>query len=137
MSEPVYQPRSNTAARLLGLGFFSAGAAMIYWQGVMPLLAAIREKPLVEFSIKLIILGEFFVIMGLFWLIRGLAGYTAIRGMQKKPRAMKILAVVSLAATLLSWWLLTHVFESYGYFTASPAAPAPCDARLTAASGSF
>lgn len=119
MSEPLYQPRSNTAARLLGLAVFSAGAAVIYWQGVRPLLGAIQEKPLVEYSIKLVILGEFFVLMGLFWMIRGLAGYTAIREMQKNPKAMKILAAVSLAATLLSWWLLTQVFQSYGYYSAS------------------
>ncbi|MES2441016.1 MAG: hypothetical protein V4584_18270 [Verrucomicrobiota bacterium] len=118
MSEPLYQPRSHTAARLLGLGFFSAGAAMIHWQGVRPLLGAIANKPQVEFSIKLIILGGSFVLMGLFWIIRGLAGYTAIRSMQRNPRAMKILAVAALAATLLSWWLLTRVFESYGYFSA-------------------
>ena len=118
MSEPLYQPRSDSAARLLGLGVFSAGAAAIYWQGIRPLQAAAAEKPLVEYSIKLVILGEFFVVMGLFWIIRGLAGYTAIRAMQQNPRAMKILVVVALAATLLSWWLLTHVFESYGYFSA-------------------
>ena len=118
MSEPLYQPRSDTAARLLGLGFFSAGAAAIYWQGVRPLLAAIAEKPLVEYSIKLIILGEFFAAMGLYWMIRGLAGYTAIRTMQQNPRAMKRLAFFALLATLISWWLLDDVFESYGYFSA-------------------
>ncbi len=117
MSEPLYQPRNNTSARFLGLGFFLAGAAMVWWQGVVPLLGAIADKPQVEFSIKLIILGEFFVIMGLFWIVRGLAGYTAIRAMQKNPRAMKILTMVALAATALSWWLLTHIFESYGYFS--------------------
>ncbi|MEO5916237.1 MAG: hypothetical protein ABIS50_18510 [Luteolibacter sp.] len=116
MSEPLYQPRSDVAARLLGLGVFSAGAAVIWWQGVLPLQAAVAEKPLVEYSIKLVILGEFFVATGLFWMIRGLAGYTAVRTMQKSPKTMKVLAAAALAATLLSWWLLTHVFESYGYF---------------------
>ncbi len=118
MSEPLYQPRSDTAVRLLGPGFFPAGAAMICWQGVLPLLGAIENKPRVEFSIKLIILGEFFVLMGLFWMIRGLAGYTTIRAMQQNPRAMKLLAAASLVAALVSWWLLTRVFESYGYFSA-------------------
>lgn len=117
MSDPVLQPRSNTTARLLGLGLLTAGAAMIYWQGILPLLAAIKEKPLVEYSIKLVILGEFFVCIGLFWIVRGLAGYTAIREMQKNLRSLKILSAVSLAATLLSWWLLARVFQSYGYYS--------------------
>lgn len=118
MSEPLLHPRSNTSARLLGLGSLTAGAAVIYWQGILPLLASVQEKPLVEYSIKLVILGEFFTSLGLFWIIRGLAGYRAIREIQKSPRAMRIFTVVALAATLLSWWLLTHVFESYGYFSA-------------------
>ena len=119
MSGPLYQPRSEIAARLLGLGFFTAGAAAIYWQGILPLRAAIAEKPLVEYSIKLIILGEFFVIMGLYWMIRGFAGYLAVREIQKNPRAMKRLAFFALLATLISWWLLDDVFESYGYFSAN------------------
>ena len=117
MSEPLYQPRSNTAARLLGLGFLAAGSAAVYWQGVRPLLAAINEKPLVEYSIKLVILGEFFICLGLFWMIHGLAGYTSIRGMQKNPSAMKRLAFIALLATLISWWLLDEVFKSHGYFS--------------------
>ena len=117
MSEPLYQPRSDTAARLLGLGFFAAGSAAVYWQGVRPLLAAINEKPLVEYSIKLVILGEFFICLGLFWMIHGLAGYTSIRGMQKNPSAMKRLAFIALLATLISWWLLDEVFKSHGYFS--------------------
>jgi hypothetical protein len=117
MSQPVFQPRSDTAARLLGLGFFTAGAAMICWQGVLPLLGAIREKPLVEYSIKLIIFGEFFVFTGLYWMIRGLAGYEAVRSIKDNPAAKKKLIIVSLVATLLSWWLLDRVFQSYGYLS--------------------
>ncbi len=121
MSQPVFQPRSDTAARLLGLGFFSAGASMIYWQGVLPLLGAIQEKPRVEYSIKLIILGEFFVAAGLYWMIRGLAGYETVRSIKDNPAAKKKLIIASLVATLLSWWLLDQVFQSYGYFSPSRA----------------
>ena len=117
MSEPIFQPRSDTAARLLGLGFFTAGAAMIYWQGVLPLLGAIQEKPLVEYSIKLIIFGEFFAVAGLYWMVRGLAGYEAVRAIKDNPAAKKKLIVASLVVTLLSWWLLDQVFKSYGYFS--------------------
>ncbi len=116
MSDPLFQPISDTAARLLGLGFFAAGAAMIYWQGVLPLLGAIQDKPLLEYSIKLIILGEFFVVAGLYWIFRGLAGYEAVRAIKDNPAAKKRLVIVSLVATLLSWWLLDRVFHSYGYF---------------------
>lgn len=117
MSDPIFQPRSNTAARLTGIGFFAAGAAMIYWQGVLPLLGAIREKPRVEYSIKLIILGEFFAVLGLYWMVRGLAGYEAVRSIKDNPAAKKKLIVASVVATLLSWWLLDKVFQSYGYFS--------------------
>ena len=106
MSSPIYQPRSDSSARLLGLGFLSAGAAMIYWQGILPLSGAMEHRPLIEYSIKLIVLGEMFVCLGLFWMIRGLAAYTAVRAMQQNPRAMKKLVVVSLIAALLSWWLV-------------------------------
>jgi hypothetical protein len=121
MSEPIIQPKSDTAARMLGLGFLTAGAAMIYWQGVLPLLGAIREEPWVGYSIKLIIIGEFFVAAGLYWIIRGLAGYEAVRSIKDNPAAKKKLIIASLVATLLSWWLLDQVFKSYGYISPSRA----------------
>jgi hypothetical protein len=121
MSNPLFLPKSDTAARLLGLGFFTAGAAMIYWQGVLPLLGAIREKPLVEYSIKLIIFGEFFVVAGLYWIIRGLAGYEAVRSIKDNPAAKRKLVIATLIVTLLSWWLLDQVFKSYGHFSPNSA----------------
>ena len=64
MSELLFQPRSDTAARLLGLGFSRLARRCFTGRASCPYSAAIRDKPLVEYSIKLVILGEFFAVTG-------------------------------------------------------------------------
>lgn len=115
MSKPQYQPRSDTSARLLGFGFLSAGIALIYWQGYLPLLGATEHRPLIEYSVKLIVLGIFLVCFGLFCVIRGLAGYTYVAEIKGRPRAMKVLVGISLVVALGLWGVIDHVFGTYGY----------------------
>ena len=87
MSEPLWQPRTDRAARLLGAGFFLGGAALIGYQ-IHVLLADVgAHADRLTFFLTAIALGEMGVVFGAYWLIRGLAGYAAIRALQAEDAA--------------------------------------------------
>lgn len=88
MSEPLWQPRSDRAARLLGLGFFSGGAGLLWLQADSILRAVAESRPVMYFHAA-IALGTLGLALGGYWMVRGLAGYTAIRELRKKPRHLR------------------------------------------------
>lgn len=110
MSEPLWQPRSDSGARLLGAGSFLVGGAVLVWQVLGTLRQADEGAPTLSYSIALILLGVMCLALGALWLVRGLAGYAWVRSMQGDPRARRTLmlaAFVLAAATmaLLRWHL--------------------------------
>lgn len=115
MGEPLFKLRSDKSARLVGLVFACAGVGVVYWQGFLPLMAAMEHRPLIEYSVKLIVLGMFITWFGLFCLVCGLAGYTYVVEIKKRPRALKVFIGVSLVVSLVLIWLIEHVFAAYGY----------------------
>jgi hypothetical protein len=115
MSAPLWQPRTNAAARLLGLGFVTAGAAILYWQIVVTLQRAASGDPEIIYSLKLIALGQMFGVLGLFWLLLGLPGYAKIIGLQKDRRFLWALAAVALVAILVTDHFMTRELSTYGY----------------------
>jgi hypothetical protein len=115
MSTPLWQPRSDTAARLLGLGFTGAGAAILYWQIVITLQRAAANNPSIAYSLKLIALGEMFAVLGIYWSVCGLSGYTKIVGLQKDRRFMIALGAVALVAILVTDHFMTRELSKYGY----------------------
>lgn len=114
--EPLWMPRTNSAARALGAAFLAAGAAVLYWQGWLPLAAAQRGDAAVTYSLKLLVLGELFVVFGGLWLIRGLAGYAAVRGLKERGTfAVVALAVIGVALALGSMWFMSAALQQLGY----------------------
>ena len=117
MSTPLWQPRSDAAARLLGLGFAAAGAAILYWQIVGSLQRAAAGDAEISYSLKLIALGEMFLVLGLFWAATGLPGYTRIIGLQKDRRFLWGLGAVALIAIALTDYYMGRQLAAYGYQT--------------------
>lgn len=115
MNQAPFQPRSDLAARLVGLVFLSAGAGIVYWQGYIPFAMAAADRPTIEYSVKLLILGIFGAIFGLLCVARGLAGYTWVVEIKNRPRAKKVLFAVSFVSALLLYWLIEHTLATYGY----------------------
>lgn len=110
MSEPLWQPRTDGAARLLGAGFFLGGGAMLGFQLKVIFDAAAAHAERVTYFMSAIGLGEMGVLLGGYWLVRGLAGYTAIRTLQTDPRRLRTLAIVAavvIGASLIGFkfWL--------------------------------
>ena len=56
MSEPLWQPRTDLAARILGVGFVAGGAALLAFQ-VSAVRDAIATHADVTFSLAAIALG--------------------------------------------------------------------------------
>ena len=115
MPAPLWQPRSNLSARLLGLGCAGAGAAVLYWQIVVTLRLAAENNPDITYSLKLIALGEMFVVIGLIWMVSGLAGYGRILGLQKDRRFLFALVLVSIFAVFATDHFMTRELARYGY----------------------
>lgn len=115
MSTPLWQPRSDTTARLLGLGCAVAGSAIFYWQIVITFQLAAANNPSIAYSLKLIALGEMFAVLGLYWLATGLSGYAKIVGLQKDRRFMIALGAVALVAILVTDHFMTRELSQYGY----------------------
>lgn len=112
MSEPLWQPRSDSAARLLGLGFFVGGAGLL-WMQARSIASAVAEERAVTYFHAAIALGILGLALGTFWMLRGLAGYTAVRALQQNRRALRwagVAAAVVLGAVFLALhsWLQAH-----------------------------
>ena len=113
MSEPLWQPRTDRAARLLGAGFFAGGAALVGFQASVVVDAVDAHDDRVIFFMAAFALGAMGIGLGATWLVRGLAGYTAVRTLQTNPRRMRVFtimaAVVIVAATVaLKVWLASR-----------------------------
>ena len=116
MSEPLWQPRTDRAARLLGAGFFTGGAALLGYRVNVLVDAVDAQDDHVIFFMAAFALGAMGLGLGAFWLVRGLAGYTAVRALQKDPRQLRLVsviaAVVIVAATVvLKAWLASRGYE--------------------------
>ncbi len=115
MSTPLWKPATDKAARLLGLGFTIAGAAILYWQIIITLQRAAANNPSILYSLKLIALGEMFTILGLYWLATGLVGYAKIIGLQKDRRFLIALGIIAAIATFATDHFMTRELSQYGY----------------------
>ena len=116
MAEPLWQPRSDAGARLLGSGFLLGGAGLLALQG-RAILGALAQGETVSYFAAALALGEMGVVLGLYWLIRGLAGYHAVRALREKPAALRWLGLASavvIGGTLLA---LEAWLRSVGYDT--------------------
>lgn len=104
MSEPLWQPRTDRAARWLGLGFLLGGAAMIAFQIKVIVDAADARAVHLHWFMAALALGEMGIVLGLWCIVRGLAGYTAVRALPSHPRGKRWLMIVSavvIGATML------------------------------------
>jgi hypothetical protein len=116
MSEPLWQPRTDYAARLLGAGFFIGGGSLLGFQLKVILDAAAAQAERVTYFMAAIGLGEMGLLLGGYWLVRGLAGYTAVRNLQSDPRRMRTFAsvvTVVIGASLLGmkYWLASLGYD--------------------------
>jgi hypothetical protein len=115
MSEPLWQPRSDASARVLGAGFFIGGGALVAYQLKVILDQAAEGAERVTYFLAAFGLGEMGLLLGAYWLVRGLAGYTAIRSLQQNPRQMRVLGAVAFGAILVSYVALQLWLKSLGY----------------------
>lgn len=116
MSEPLWQPRSDRSARLAGAAFFLGGTGLVALQLNALRHAAEQGSDALIFGAA-IGLGEMGMIMGLFWVVRGLAGYTATRRLQHDARGRRLLMIASavlIGLTLLAlhFWLRAQGYET-------------------------
>lgn len=115
MSEPLWQPRTDGAARLLGAGFFLGGAAILGFQIKVILDAAAQHAERVNYFMAAFALGEMGVALGLYWIVRGLAGYAAIRALPSDPRGRRWLLIGSAAVVLMTLIGVKFWLGSLGY----------------------
>ena len=94
MSASLWQPRTDLAARLLGVGFFVIGGALLGYQANVVIREVTARAEQVDYFMSAIALGLMGIVLGLYWMVRGLAGYTSMRTLQTDPRRLRILSVV-------------------------------------------
>lgn len=112
MSEPLWQPKSDLQARILGLCFAAAGAAGLWWQVGGTIRQAREAAPELQYSNTLIVLSAMLVAFGLLWIVRGLSGYQLMQRAGTDPKTKRLLmisgATVALGAYFgMSWYLGT------------------------------
>ncbi|HEY4246706.1 MAG TPA: hypothetical protein VGM64_07605 [Lacunisphaera sp.] len=95
MSTPLWQPRTDLAARLLGLGFLLGGAALLGYQANVIVREVTGHAEQVDYFMSAIALGLLGMVLGFYWIVRGLAGYTSVRTLPTDPRRLRILSVVA------------------------------------------
>ena len=100
MSEPLWQPRTDRGARLLGAGFLIGGAALLAYQASVIVDAVAAGAPNVTWFMAAVALGAMGVLLGGYWLTHGLAGYTAIRAVQQDRRRMRMVSIVVAVVTV-------------------------------------
>ncbi len=115
MSEPLWQPRSDCAARWLGLGFLLGGSALLGFQIKVILDAVAARAEHVNYFMSAFALGEMGVVLGLYWIVRGLAGYAAVRALPSSPRGQRWLVIVSAVAILATILGVKAWLVSLGY----------------------
>ena len=115
MSEPLWQPRTDRAARLLGAGFLIGGAALLAYQASVIVEAVATGAPNVTWFMAAVALGAMGVLLGGYWLIHGLAGYTAIRAVQHDRRRMRMVSIVVAVVLLATTIALKAWLASLGY----------------------
>jgi hypothetical protein len=109
MSRPLWTPKTDVQARLLGCGIAAAGGGALWWHiGGTLRHAEVQEEVRVSFA--LILLGVMFMTVGVLWIAGGLTTYGWIRDDSTNPGLRKLLQgaviVVGLAATGGMLWLL-------------------------------
>ena len=115
MSTPLWKPATDQAARLLGLGFATAGTAILYWQIVITLQRAAAGNPEILYSLKLIALGAMFTVLGLSWIIGGLSAYTKVVHLQQNRRFLIALGIIALIVIGLTHGFMLRHLSAYGY----------------------
>jgi len=115
MSEPLWQPRGDSSARLLGAGFFLAGSGVLVWQILGTLRQAEEGAQTLTYSLALVVLGVMCVALGVLWLVRGLAGYTWVRSMQSDPGARRTLLIAGFVLATLTMALMRWHLSRLGY----------------------
>ena len=115
MSTPLWQPRTDLAARLLGVGFFVGGAALLGYQAKVLIRDVTTHAEQVDYFMSAIALGLMGIVLGLYWMVRGLAGYTSVRTLQTDPRRLRILSVVAAVVLIAIIGGLKMWLSSCGY----------------------
>lgn len=115
MRAPLWQPRSDPSARLLGAGFFVLGLGLLALQAQSIRHALAAHAPVTYFTAA-IALGEFATAVGAYWMLRGLAGYHSVRSVRKNPAALRWLgcaAAIVIGGTLLGLhcWLAARGYD--------------------------
>lgn len=119
MSEPSSAPlpalSSHLAARLTGGAFVLLGAGFLYWQLYLPLARAAAHVERVNYSTQLIVVGEFTVLAGLHFVVRGASGLNWLR--RAKDDRRLFWGMVGLCALLVfaTRAFLAHQFAALGY----------------------
>ncbi len=115
MSHPLWQPRTDLAARLLGVGFFAVGAALLGYQANAVMRDVTAHAEQVDYFMSAIALGLMGIVVGLYWIVRGLAGFTSVRTLQTNPRRLRILSVVTAVVLIAIVGALKMWLSSRGY----------------------
>lgn len=115
MSEPLWQPKSDLQARILGLCFAAAGAAGLWWQVGGTIRQARESVPEIQYSNTLIVLSALFVALGLFWIARGLAAYRVMRGAGSDPRSKRWLMIAGALVGLGTYFGMAWYLGTLGY----------------------
>ncbi len=116
VSTPLWQPRTDLAARLLGLGFFVVGGALLGYQTNVIIRDVNAHAEQVDYFMSAIALGLLGMVLGLYWIMRGLAGYASMRTLQTDPRRLRILSVVAAVVLIaiiagLKMWLSSRGYS--------------------------
>jgi hypothetical protein len=100
----------------LGVGFFAVGAALLCYQINVLIREVTTHAEQVDYFMSAIALGVMGVVLGLYWMVRGLAGYTSVRTLQTDPRRLRILSVAAAVVLIaiiagLKMWLSSRGYS--------------------------
>jgi hypothetical protein len=116
MSTPLWQPGSDRAARLLGLGFLLFGAGLLWFQWHTIRSAVQRGETTIAQFPAAIAMGEMALTLGLLWVGGGLRAYTWVRALQEDKRRLwltlsPLLLLILISILGLRSWLSAHGYE--------------------------
>ena len=95
--------------------FFIGGSALLGYQVSVIMASVAAREERVTYFLSAIGLGLMGIVLGAYWLIRGLAGYTAIRTLQADPRRIRMFFVVAAIVIVASMAGLKIWLSSLGY----------------------